>query len=173
MIGNAVAPNADAPAVVEDADPPWWGRVFCDDPEDSPKRVIARHKALSDRIAIEAHRQEIRSRCYAAAMARWWRNLLPPEQFLDMRRGPKKLPVELRGQFPLRPAEANGLKTLVQLSMERLDRAWEEQGDDLVPDRARWEAMPLAMPTPVEQSKRLCVVPPPCVPPPKRIRVGK
>ena len=90
-----------------------------------------------------------------------------------MRRGPKKLPVELRAQFPVRPAEANGLKTLVQLSMERLDRAWEEQGDDLVPDRARWEAMPLAMPTPVEQNKRLCVVPPPCVPPPKRIRVGK
>ena len=166
-------PNADAPAVMEDADPPWWGRVFCDDPEDSPERVIARHKARSERIAIEAHRQEIRSRCYAAAMGRWWRNLVPAEQFLDMRRGPKKLPVELRAQFPVRPAEANGLKTLVQLSMERLDRAWEEQGDDLVPDRARWEAMPLAMPTPVEQNKRLCVVPPPCVPPPKRIRVGK
>ena len=159
-------PNADAPAVMEDADPPWWGRVFCDDP------VIARNKPLSDRIAIEAHRQEIRSRCYAAAMARWWR-ASSAEQFLDMRRGPKKLPVELRAQFPVRPAEANGLKTLVQLSMERLDRAWEEQGDDLVPDRARWEAMPLAMPTPVEQNKRLCVVPPPCVPPPKRIRVGK
>ena len=165
-------PNADAPAVMEDADPPWWGRVFCDDPEDSPERVIARHKALSDRIAIEAHRQEIRSRCYAAAMARWWR-ASSAEQFLDMCHGPKKLPVELRAQFPVRPAEANGLKTLVQLSMERLDRAWEEQGDDLVPDRARWEAMPLAMPTPVEQNKRLCVVPPPCVPPPKRIRVGK
>ena len=163
VLGDAVAPNA----VVEDADPPWWGRVFCDDP------VIARNKPLSDRIAIEAHRQEIRSRCYAAAMGRWWRNLVPAEQFLDMRRGPKKLPVELRAQFPVRPAEANGLKTLVQLSMERLDRAWEEQGDDLVPDRARWEAMPLAMPTPVEQNKRLCVVPPPCVPPPKRIRVGK
>ena len=163
VLGDAVAPNA----VVEDADPPWWGRVFCDDP------VIARNQALSDRIAIEAHRQEIRSRCYAAAMGRWWRNLVPAEQFLDMRRGPKKLPVELRAQFPVRPAEANGLKTLVQLSMERLDRAWEEQGDDLVPDRARWEAMPLAMPTPVEQNKRLCVVPPPCVPPPKRIRVGK
>ena len=159
-------PNADAPAVMEDADPPWWGRVFCDDP------VIARNQPLYDRIAIEAHRQEIRSRCYAAAMARWWR-ASSAEQFLDMRRGPKKLPVELRAQFPVRPAEANGLKTLVQLSMERLDRAWEEQGDDLVPDRARWEAMPLAMPTPVEQNKRLCVVPPPCVPPPKRIRVGK
>ena len=159
-------PNADAPAVMEDADPPWWGRVFCDDP------VIARNKPLSDRIAIEAHRQEIRSRCYAAAMARWWR-ASSAEQFLDMCHGPKKLPVELRAQFPVRPAEANGLKTLVQLSMERLDRAWEEQGDDLVPDRARWEAMPLAMPTPVEQNKRLCVVPPPCVPPPKRIRVGK
>ena len=159
---GAVAPNA----VVEDADPPWWGRVFRDDP------VIARKQALSDRIAIEAHRQEIRSRCYAAAMARWWR-ASSAEQFLDMRQGPKKLPVELRGQFSVRPAEANGLKTLVQLSMERLDRAWEEQGDDLVPDRARWEAMPLAMPTPVEQNKRLCVVPPPCVPPPKRIRVGK
>ena len=159
---DAVAPNA----VVEDADPPWWGRVFCDDP------VIARNKPLSDRIAIEAHRQEIRSRCYAAAMARWWR-ASSAEQFLDMCHGPKKLPVELRAQFPVRPAEANGLKTLVQLSMERLDRAWEEQGDDLVPDRARWEAMPLAMPTPVEQNKRLCVVPPPCVPPPKRIRVGK
>ena len=171
MIANAAAPNADAPAVVEDADPPWWGRVFCEDAEGSPERVI-RHKALSDRIAIEAHRQEIRSRCYAAAMARWWR-ASSAEQFLDMRHGPKKLPVELRGQFPVRPAEANGLKTLVQLSMERLDRAWEEQGDDLVPDRARWEAMPLAMPTPVEQNKRLCVVPPPCVPPPKRIRVGK
>ena len=116
---EAVAPNA----VVEDADPPWWGRVFCDDP------VIARNQALSDRIAIEAHRQEIRSRCYAAAMGRWWRNLVPAEQFLDMRRGPKKLPVELRAQFPVRPAEANGLKTLVQLSMERLDRAWEEQGE--------------------------------------------
>jgi len=165
-------PNADAPAVMEDADPPWWGRVFCDDPEDSPERVIARHKARSERIAIEAHRQEIRSRCYAAAMARWWR-ASSAEQFLDMCHGPKKLPVELRAQFPVRPAEANGLKTLVQLSMERLDRAWEEQGDDLVPDRARWEAMPLAMPTPVEQNKRLCVVPPPCVPPPKRIRVGK
>ena len=172
MIANAAAPNADAPAVVEDADPPWWGRVFRDDPEDSPERVIARQKARSERIAIEAHRQEIRSRCYAAAMARWWR-ASSAEQFLDMRHGPKKLPVELRGQFPVRPAEANGLKTLVQLSMERLDRAWEEQGDDLVPDRARWEAMPLAMPTPVEQNKRLCVVPPPCVPPPKRIRVGK
>ena len=159
---DAVAPNA----VVEDADPPWWGRVFRDDP------VIARKQALSDRIAIEAHRQEIRSRCYAAAMARWWR-ASSAEQFLDMRRGPKKLPVELRGHFPVRPAEANGLKTLVQLSMERLDRAWEEQGDDLVPDRARWDAMPLAMPTPVEQNKRICVVPPPCVPPPKRIRVGK
>ena len=168
----AAAPNADAPAVMEDADPPWWGRVFCDDPEDSPERVIARHKARSERIAIEAHRQEIRSRCYAAAMARWWR-ASSAEQFLDMCHGPKKLPVELRAQFPVRPAEANGLKTLVQLSMERLDRAWEEQGDDLVPDRARWEAMPLAMPTPVEQNKRLCVVPPPCVPPPKRIRVGK
>ena len=165
-------PNADAPAVMEDADPPWWGRVFCDDPEDSPERVIARHKARSERIAIEAHRQEIRSRCYAAAMARWWR-ASSAEQFLDMCHGPKKLPVELRAQFPVRPAEANGLKTLVQLSMERLDRAWEEQGDDLVPDRARWEAMPLAMPTPVEQNKRLCVVPPPCVPAPKRIRVGK
>ena len=165
-------PNADAPAVMEDADPPWWGRVFCDDPEDSPERVIARHKARSERIAIEAHRQEIRSRCYAAAMARWWR-ASSAEQFLDMCHGPKKLPVELRAQFPVRPAEANGLKTLVQLSMERLDRAWEEQGDDLVPDRARWEAMHLAMPTPVEQNKRLCVVPPPCVPPPKRIRVGK
>ena len=162
VLGDAVAPNA----VVEDADPPWWGRVFCDDP------VIARNKPLSDRIAIEAHRQEIRSRCYAAAMARWWR-ASSAEQFLDMCHGPKKLPVELRAQFPVRPAEANGLKTLVQLSMERLDRAWEEQGDDLVPDRARWEAMPLAMPTPVEQNKRLCVVPPPCVPPPKRIRVGK
>ena len=171
MIANAAAPNADAPAVVEDADPPWWGRVFCEDAEGSPERVI-RHKALSDRIAIEAHRQEIRSRCYAAAMARWWR-ASSAEQFLDMRRGPKKLPVELRGHFPVRPAEANGLKTLVQLSMERLDRAWEEQGDDLVPDRARWEAMPLAMPTPVEQNKRICVVPPPCVPPPKRIRVAK
>ena len=159
---DAVAPNA----VVEDADPPWWGRVFRDDP------VIARKQALSDRIAIEAHRQEIRSRCYAAAMARWWR-ASSAEQFLDMRHGPKKLPVELRGQIPVRPAEANGLKTLVQLSMERLDRAWEEQGDDLVPDRARWEAMPLAMPTPVEQNKRLCIVPPPCVPAPKQIRVGK
>ena len=66
---DAVAPNA----VVEDADPPWWGRVFCDDP------VIARNQPLSDRIAIEAHRQEIRSRCYAAAMARVW--TVPREHF--------------------------------------------------------------------------------------------
>ena len=140
------------------------------DPEDSPERVFERLKAVSCLIADEAFRRERRARCYAAAMARWWG--LPAEQFLDMRRGPKKLPVELERKIAVRPAEANGLKTLVQLCIDRLDLAWEEQAGDLLPDREKWDAMPLAMPTPFEHNKRLCAVPPLSVPPPKRVRVG-
>lgn len=117
------------------------------DKEDTPQKIKERLLEVKARN----EKEELRRRCYSAAMGRKWE--LPAEAFVDMSRGPKKWTLPMRN-YVYKTAEDNGgVKTLVEMALDALDRAYEHAGDACRPEERGGK-----MPTAYEQNNCLCVV---------------
>ena len=126
--------------------------VDTDDEEDTPAKI----KERVDEVREFLEREERRRLCYAAAMGRRWS--LPMSTFLDMSKGPKKLELPER-QFVYKTAEENdGVKTLLEMSLDALDIAYVRAGEGCLPEEC-FKSLAGGVPTAYEQNQCLCRVP--------------
>lgn len=127
------------------------GSPGTEDGEDSAEKIKGRLLAVKEMV----DREDRKRQCYAAAMARKWN--LPACTFLEMQNGPRKLELTGRGYVYKTAGDNDGVKTLLEMCLDSLDKAYEMVGDMLRPE-SYYDSIPGGVPTAYEHNKCLCIV---------------
>ena len=121
--------------------------------EDEPTEVAERLA----RVTAMIHREDMRHKCYAAAMSRWWG--VPAAHFERPRGALPKVELPKRGYKYKSAAENGGVKSLIETCLDALDISYEMVGEDLLPSKRMRDAE-IVCPTAYEHNNMLCIVRP-------------
>jgi len=125
-----------------------------DDEEDTADKIAER----VEHVRAMVEREDMRHKCYAAAMSRWWG--VPPSHFARGQRGPNKLPMPERGYEYKTAKENGGVKSMIETCLDALDVLYEQVGDDVLSPAKRMRESEMVCPTAYEHNNMLCLVRP-------------